>query len=211
MRFLFFVLLGGLLLTCQAQESFSQADDLQPAMHTLVGSYIFSSPEGPRWEAQKKTLAGYTPEQLVRALIAEIDVDRGSPLENRRRNYAAYVLFHALDLPPALVIQELDKPDQPPERKVSLVIMLRHANMPEVVQALLRQLGDYRQATTPQTWSIEIGYAKHRDFRVRDEAFNALMDNFDDPDPPHIQTYNGNKTREKMIQNNLARLKLTPP
>ena len=198
-----------LVVACCVQGvAFCRADDLQVAIHALVKPYV--STEGARWEADKKTLAGYNPEQLVRALIAEIDLDRGSPNQNFERDVIVYDLFRALDLPPTLLCQELDKPSSP-DRKASLISVLRHANKPEVVQALLRQLGDRRTVTMRRMDDMDDG-VKPRPFRVRDEAFNSLIANVDAPhDLRRLRVYDGDKFKDEMIQEGLAKLGLTPP
>ena len=184
-----------------------RADDLQAAIHVMVGPPEVLT-KGPRWEADKKTLAGYSPEQLVQALIAEVDLDRGSPDADFGRDVAVYDFFRALDLPPALICQELDKPSLP-ERKASLMLMLRHANKPEVVQALLRQLGDRRPVNGPEMMSLEAGMKTHQ-FRVCDDAYNTLVVAIDAPSLK-LNAYGSDKGRDKTIQERLAELKLIPP
>ncbi len=196
-----------LLAAFCVQGAVCQADDAQAAIHRLMGPPPAYT-EGPEWEASKKALAIYSPEQLVRALIVEIDRDRGSANKNFLRDVNAYKLFRALDLPPAVVCQELDKP-QSADRKASLMCLLRSARKPEVVQVLLRQLGDLRYVTMQEGAIIE--HSKPRPLRVRDVAFNALVDNVNNPGLRRPTLVYGDGIRDEMIQEGLTKLNLTPP
>ena len=198
-----------LAVTFCVQGVLCRADDLQTIMHVMVGPpYIFT--KGPQWESYKKTLAGYGSEQVVLALIAEIDIDRGSTTNNLGRDIAVYDIFRALDLPPALLCQELDKP-QSAGRKASLIFVLRNTHKPGVVQALLRQLGDRRTVTLPRMDDMDDGVKPHP-YRVCDAAFNALIDNVDAPvDLRRPKVHYGARFNDEIIQEGITKLKLTRP
>lgn len=196
-----------ILLAFCVQSTCCQVDDLQPAMHTLVEAYPYGDTKGARWETDKKKLAGHSPEQLVRALIVEVDLDRGSPINNLDRDVAASRLFTGLDLPPTLICQELDKP-QVPQRKASLMIVLRDSKSPVVTQALLRQLGDLRPAVEPRGFTEVV---KPHALRVRDMAYNTLVDNLDVLNPQKVKMHYKDTGRDRIIRETLAQLKLTSP
>lgn len=172
-----------------------QADDLQPAMHRIVKYYESITVEGEEWEADKKVLAAYSQEQLVRTLIAELDVDRGDAMRNRARDIGAHKIFVALDLPPALVCQELDKTDSPP-RKASLMFLLRDAKGAQVTQALRRQLDDVREAVQPMGFT-EI--AKPQALRVCDVAVGTLAHNLH-PHGSEISMFSSKADRAAAIE-----------
>ena len=184
-----------------------RADNPQPLMHKMVEYYGFSVPTGDQWTADKAALAVYSKEQLVRALIAEIDIDRGSADDNEMRDLAAFKLFVALDLPPIPVCQELDK-TQTPRRKTSLIELLQGSQSSEVAQALLRQLDDRRVAIEPFGKS-EI--AKPHALRVCDLAINALAYNLDPKDGQIVTMFVHTKREEEIIQKTLAKHQLARP
>lgn len=188
------------------QGAICRADDPQAVVRALMKSPSF---KGAQWEIDKKTLAGSSSEQVVHALISEVDIDCGSTAKNFERDIAAYELFRALDLPPTLVCQELEKPSSP-ERKASLMFLLRNSRKPEVVQALLSQLNDRRLVKEREMISLEAGMKLHP-FRVCDVAYNALADNVDIPNFKRLSRYSGDKSKDKTIQEGLAAIKLMLP
>ncbi len=88
---------------------YSQSNDLQSEIHDDLKRYVFADPKGEQWENSKKVLTGYSRDQLVRAIIAELEDDRGSQHANDERDLAAGGLFRVLNLPRTLVCEELDK------------------------------------------------------------------------------------------------------
>jgi hypothetical protein len=186
------------------RSAFCQTDELQPFIHEMVMHYSYA--KGKNWEADKMTLGGYDQDQVVRALISEVD-NQSTPLDKLGHLVIVVRIFRDLELPPDVVCQELDN-EQSPERKRLLMRFLRGAKSPEVIQALLCQLSDKRLLVEPEGHT-EI--AKGRPLRVCDIAFNTLADFYNVQDSQLAGRFIGYARRDEIIQETLAELKLAIP
>lgn len=191
------------------QSRAADAGDLQPLMHQMVEHYRNDFPKWGRWLDEKKVLTSYSPDELVRALINEVELDRNDLSFDRMRNLSAWHLFQALHLPAALVCEELDK-GEPPQAKASLIFLLRDCMQPEVTPALLRQIGDKRPAIEPPKGEVE-HHPKRYPLRVCDAAFNAIVNNAHNREISSVSFFLGDERKDEIIQENLAKLKLVAP
>ena len=198
---------GLLALVFSAQGLFAQSDELQTTIHNRVEERDFSAPQGDRWQAEKKVLAKYSQDRIVRALIAEIDLDRGERLDNKLRDITIFTLVQTLKLPPGLFCQELDKSESP-QRKASLMYVLRGQKDQVVIQALLRQLKDKR----PGLEIAPMLEGHPHALRVCDEACNALVECLNGkPGGDPISIAYKDEHRDEIIQKVLTRYKLNVP
>ena len=190
-----------------AQSVFCQTNDLQQLVHENVEHYGFNVPTGKKWEDVKNVLANYTQEELARALIAELKIDRGNPLGNRARDNAVRKLYKALDLSQQFICQELAT-TQSPREKASLIDALYGTSNSESTNALLRQLKDRRPAVEFDGDGEEETHA----LRVCDVACNVLSHNLQPEGQIQKIGYRpSDSRRDEIIQETLKELKLSTP
>lgn len=109
------------VLALCSQTSAVGAEDLQLLTHRMVEYAHSAAPGWEKWESDKKALSSHSQEELARALITEVEIDRGDPRSNHERDVSVRRLFEDLHLPPSLVCEELDKPVSP-QTKASLIL-----------------------------------------------------------------------------------------
>jgi len=199
------VLIVAALVLC-SQGNAAGTEDLQPLMHQMVEYYRYAAPKWGKWKDDEKILAGYSQEELARALITEVELERRNPGSIRSYDISANDLFKALHLPPTLVCEELDKAE-PPRAKASLILLLRDCTQPEVTSALLRQISDKRPAVEPPTGDVE-HHPKRYPLRVCDVAFNAIVNNAHKPEIVTVSFFLSDERKDEIIQENLVKLKL---
>ena len=182
-----------------------QMIDLNGTMHKRIDRTYFVDPEGKELEKIKEDFSGYTKEQLATALIADLDVDRGSDSKNRARNFSAAKLYRALELPPIYVCKELEKEDSP-QRKARLMEVLWGLNTPETTKALVDQIKDHRPAED----YIGVPEEPVEPLRVCDIACNTLVHNLING-YRRISFGSSYDNRDKAIERTLRELKLDAP
>jgi hypothetical protein len=160
------------LIALQIQHVLCQTNDLTQAMHEKVEHFLIADPQRKDLDEIQKASASHSKEELATALIADFDVDRGTPEKDRTRDNAVRKLYEALDLPPGFVCNELER-EHSPQRKARLMTVLRGWNTPEVTTALLNQINDRRPAVDYIGWPEEPLEA----LRVCDVAYNTLVYN----------------------------------
>jgi len=179
-----------------------QTTDLNGSIHKQIDRTYFIDPEGKELEKINRDFSGYSKEQLATALIADLDVDRGTDSKNRARNFSVSKLYRALRLPPVYVCKELEKVDSP-QGKARLIEVLWGLNTPETTKALLDQIKDRRPAEN------YIGFPEEptEPLRVCDIACNTLVHNVIDG-YRRISFGTAYESRDKAIERTLKELKL---
>ena len=186
----------------------AQFNDLQAAIHWDV-VHIGTNTQSSLWQEEKKVLSPYSQEELIRALLAEVDVDTRSLGEQYDRSVSIRAIYQALDLPPVAICQELDQA-QTIYRKVVLIRMLECINTPEVTASLLRQLKDRRPALDYGKFNGE--GARMHPLRVCDVACNVVSNNLvPDYGGDRIGATWSDRHRDKAMRQMLKDLGLSMP
>ena len=199
--------LTGLFILLSSGYLRGQTSDLQQKAHERIQYFQYGAAQGKDLEDTKKVFEHNSPDEVANAMIAELNVDRGTVARNDVRDVAVSSIFKALNLPLAPVCVAL-KSAQSPQRKAQLITVLRGLSTPEVTNALLAQLKDRRPAVDYIGWPEE----PVKPLRVCDVACDALYYNLGPKGSGRRIGYTSDyDRRDEIIKQTLKELKLETP